>query len=220
MNTPYDGTDMNTAYKTEQEAFWAGQFGDDYIARNQGQALVASNLAFFGKVLPSTRGVASVVEFGANVGMNLEALRKLLPHASLAAVEINAKAAEQLAARGGIEVHCQSLLDFRPAREYDFVLIKGVLIHMNPDVLPQVYDLLHRASARYVCIAEYYNPAPVEVVYRGNHGKLFKRDFAGEMLDRFPDMRLLDYGFLYHRDPNFPHDDITWFLLEKTGRES
>jgi spore coat polysaccharide biosynthesis protein SpsF len=26
---------------------------------------------------------------------------------------------------------------------------------------------------------------------------------------------LVDYGFAYHRDPNFPQDDITWFLLEK-----
>ena len=37
------------------------------------------------------------------------------------------------------------------------------------------------------------------------------------MLDRFPDLRLLDYGFAYHRDPVFPQDDITWFLLEKAG---
>jgi spore coat polysaccharide biosynthesis protein SpsF len=55
----------------------------------------------------------------------------------------------------------------------------------------------------------------VEVPYRGNSGKLFKRDFAGEMLDRYSDLQLLDYGFGYHRDPQFPVDDITWFLLEK-----
>jgi spore coat polysaccharide biosynthesis protein SpsF len=44
---------------------------------------------------------------------------------------------------------------------------------------------------------------------------LFKRDFAGEMMDRYPDLKLLDYGFVYHRDPAFPDDDITWFLMEK-----
>jgi spore coat polysaccharide biosynthesis protein SpsF len=27
----------------------------------------------------------------------------------------------------------------------------------------------------------------------------------------------VDYGFAYRRDPNFPQDDITWFLLEKRG---
>ena len=64
-------------------------------------------------------------------------------------------------------------------------------------------------------IAEYYNPTPVEVKYRGHDGRLFKRDFAGEMLDRFPDLKLVDYGFNYHRDHNFPQDDGNWFLLEK-----
>ena len=29
------------------------------------------------------------------------------------------------------------------------------------------------------------------------------------------DLTLLDYGFLYHRDNNFPQDDISWFLIEK-----
>jgi len=29
-------------------------------------------------------------------------------------------------------------------------------------------------------------------------------------------MQLVDYGFAYRRDPNFPQDDITWFLMEKT----
>jgi hypothetical protein len=43
----------------------------------------------------------------------------------------------------------------------------------------------------------------------------FKRDFAGEIMDRFPDLRLVDYGFVYHRDPQFPQDDFTWFLMEK-----
>ena len=38
-------------YKTEQEEFWAGNFGDEYIQRNQGDKLLASNLALFSKAL-------------------------------------------------------------------------------------------------------------------------------------------------------------------------
>jgi hypothetical protein len=38
------------AYKTEQEAFWAGEFGTGYIERNQGADLLAANLSFFSKV--------------------------------------------------------------------------------------------------------------------------------------------------------------------------
>lgn len=210
---------MTSNYKTEQEGFWAGQFGDDYVKRNQGAAIVAGNLALFGKVLERTAGVKSVLEFGANIGMNLAALRALVPGVALSAIEINESAVANLRQQGDIEVHAQSILEFVAQRKHDLVLIKGVLIHMNPDCLAQVYDLLYESSARYICVAEYYNPSPVELTYRGNTGRLFKRDFAGEMLDRFVGLRLLDYGFRYHRDSNFPQDDITWFLLEKAGQQ-
>lgn len=33
-------------YKTEQEAFWAGDFGTEYIGRNDSDQLLASNLNF------------------------------------------------------------------------------------------------------------------------------------------------------------------------------
>ena len=138
------------SFTTEQEAFWAGEFGDDYTQRNVGAQWVASNLALFTKVLARTENVRSVLELGANLGLNLRALRQLLPQAELAAVEINAKAVAELKRLGGITVHHTSLLEFTPPRPSDLVLIKGVLIHLNPDRLPQAYDLLHAASARYV----------------------------------------------------------------------
>jgi hypothetical protein len=55
-------------FKTEQEAFWAGEFGTEYIQRNQGDALIASNLNFFSKALNAARGMHSCIEFGANIG--------------------------------------------------------------------------------------------------------------------------------------------------------
>jgi len=202
-------------YRTPQERFWAGEFGDEYTERNTGPAWVASNLALFGSILSRTRSVGSVLELGANRGLNLLALRQLLPRASFAAVEINARAAEALREIPGLEVHQASLLEFQPATPSDFVLIKGVLIHLNPEVLPVAYDRLYAASARYVCVVEYYNPSPVTITYRGHSDRLFKRDFAGELRARHTDLALLDYGFVYRGDANFPQDDLTWFLLEK-----
>ena len=35
-------------------------------------------------------------------------------------------------------------------------------------------------------------------------------------MERFSSLSLVDYGFLYRRDPNFPQDDIHWFLMEKS----
>ena len=203
-------------FKTEQEAFWAGEFGTEYIKRNQGDALLASNLDFFAKALRATRGVNTCIEFGANIGMNLKALKLLHPTQEQHGIEINADAALQLAQVIPAEhVHQTSILDFKPGQTWDLVLIKGVLIHINPEVLPQVYDKLVAASGRYLLVAEYYNPAPVAIPYRGHADRLFKRDFAGEIMERHPQMQLLDYGFTYRRDPNFPQDDITWFLMEK-----
>lgn len=205
-----------TQFKTEQEQFWAGEFGEAYTDRNRGANLVSANTALFTKIFSRTGRVGSVIEFGANAGMNLWAIRQLLPEAELAGVEINAKAAAELEAFGGITVHRVSILDFAPKAQYEMALTKGVLIHIDPDHLPTAYDVLHRSSRKYICLAEYYNPTPVEVRYRGEANRLFKRDFAGEMLDRFPDLKLVDYGFVYHRDV-FPQDDLTWFLMEKKG---
>lgn len=204
------------SFKTDQETFWAGEFGTEYIQRNQGDALLASNLDFFAKSLRAARDVKTAIEFGANIGMNLKALKLLHPSQEQYGIEINADAARQLAqVIPAAHVHQTSILDFQHGQTWDLVLIKGVLIHINPDALPQVYDKLVAASGRYVLVAEYYNPAPVAITYRGHADRLFKRDFAGEIMERHPQMQLVDYGFAYRRDPNFPQDDITWFLMEK-----
>jgi pseudaminic acid biosynthesis-associated methylase len=203
-------------FKTEQEAFWAGEFGTEYIQRNQGDTLLASNLALFSNSLRATNNIKTCIEFGANIGMNLHALKLLFPSIDLHAIEINGDAAAQL--KNFIpekNVSQCSILEYSPSVPMDLVLIKGVLIHINPNELPHVYDKLVTSCDRYLLVIEYYNPTPVAIPYRGHLDRLFKRDFAGEIMDRHPKMQLLDYGFVYRRDSNFPQDDCTWFLMEK-----
>lgn len=203
-------------YKTDQEEFWAGSFGKDYIERNQGADLLAANLNFFAKALLRAGPIASVTEFGANIGMNLKALKLLYPRIRAKAIEINPEAAEHLKTVIGNEnTYCGSMLDYDPSETTELALIKGVLIHTNPDHLNRVYDLLYKVSTKYVLVCEYYNPSPVAIPYRGHNDRLFKRDFAGEMLEKFKSLKLIDYGFAYRRDPAFPQDDITWFLMQK-----
>ncbi|GBR75484.1 putative methylase [Candidatus Termititenax persephonae] len=138
----------------------------------------------------------------------------MLPDCEISAVEINKKATQILHSKG-FKVYNQSILDFNVDYKRDFVFIKTVLIHINPEELQNVYQKLYDASSQYIMIAEYYNPTPVEVLYRGHSSKLFKRDFAGEMLDKFSNLKLVDYGFTYHRDNYYCNDDLNWFLLEK-----
>lgn len=203
-------------YQSEQEVFWAGEFGNDYIARNNTDELLASNLHFFSNALNKIGKIESVIELGANVGMNLRALKLLYPMQKQFGIEINQKAHKQLASfLGAPNTFNGSIFDFKSSDKFDLALIKGVLIHINPEMLDAVYQSLYSLSARYIMIAEYYNRTPIEISYRGHSGKLFKRDFCGELLDKFPDLQLINYGFSYHRDKAFPQDDITWFLMEK-----
>lgn len=205
-------------FRTEQEKFWAGSFGDDYVDRNSSVHSIAGNVAFFSEVFQGKK-IESVVEFGPNVGMNLKALKTIYPDLKCGGVEINNKAADILERdktfEGNIDIYRGSILDYRPQKEYELSLIKGVLIHINPSELEKVYDKLYESSKKYILIAEYYSRTPESLKYRGATDKLFKRDFAGEFLDRFPSVDLVDYGFSYYRDPLQLQDDITWFLLEK-----
>jgi spore coat polysaccharide biosynthesis protein SpsF len=203
-------------YKTEQEEFWAGEFGNEYISRNNSKEILASNLNFFTKSLKQAGSPRSVIEFGANVGMSLQAIKLLYPSTKLHGIEINKNAASELAEHIGIEnVSNCSIFDYNNDFKFDIAIIKGVLIHINPSMLNLVYEKLYFASNKYILICEYYNPSPVVINYRGHNERLFKRDFAGEILEKYTDLKLIDYGFVYKRDVAFPQDDLTWFLLAK-----
>jgi spore coat polysaccharide biosynthesis protein SpsF len=198
----------------EQREFWSGEFGDEYTIRNSSSEEVASNIALFSEALNSiSSNPSSILEVGANRGLNILALRHLFPNCNFSAVEINPKAFEKLTELN-VEATNLSFQDFNSTKQYEVVLFKGVLIHMNPELLQEVYKKAALLSLRYVLLAEYFNPTPVEVEYRGHSKKLFKRDFAGEFLDQNEGWKLTDYGFAYNRGM-FPQDNLTWFLMER-----
>jgi pseudaminic acid biosynthesis-associated methylase len=185
-----------------QQEFWKGSFGNEYIERNKSDHLKASNLVLFSEILKSS-GIApkSILELGANIGLNLLALKQLIPNCETTGVEINDRAA--------------SIEEVEIIAEYDLVFTKGVLIHLDPQSLESVYKKIYDSSSRWILTIEYYSRSPQEIMYRGHENVLFKRDFAGELLDIYQNkLLLLDYGFIYHRD-TYPQDDLTWFLMEK-----
>ena len=197
------------------EGFWREEFGDEYHERQKQNDVgsVISNIALFSKILSKTKGVSRVIEFGCGTGQNMEAINLLGKDMAIIGVEINEEAALQVPVG---YIFRQSIFDFQPPKisNVDLAFTKGVGIHIPPEDIDKLYDVLYRSSNRYILMAEYYNPIPVEVEYRGHSGKLWKRDFAGEIMDKYPDLELIDYGFVYHKD-QFPQDDLTWFLLSK-----
>ena len=205
---------MKMTFKTEQENFWAGEFGLNYIDRNNSEPLLYSKVAMWARMLQAANNVNSITEFGCNIGLNLAALKRLQPSLKLSGYEINAEAARQAAEFNVAEIKQGSILEEIKDPKVDLTFTAGVLIHINPEYLDNVYSNLVNGSNRYVLVAEYYNPAPTKINYRGHEDRLFKRDFAGDLIDNYG-LKLIDYGFVYKRDNWAPQDDITWFLIEK-----
>jgi pseudaminic acid biosynthesis-associated methylase len=202
-------------YQTKQEIFWATDFGNDYPNRNQGEQLISVNVAIFSKILKNCPSVNSIAELGCNIGLNLIALNRINKNYKLKGYEINSKAAQEAKNLDIAEIINTTISEpLDSSKKFNLTFTKLVLIHINPEKLADVYQNLYDLSDRYILVYEYFNPKPMAIEYRANNDVLFKRDFAGELIDKY-NLKLVDYGFNYNREKYFPKDDGTWFLLEK-----
>lgn len=79
---------------SEQEQFWAGEFGDEYISRNSLEVILGPDIAMWSDILKHCSQLPETAfEMGCNIGANLCALKSIIPNINLSAAEINAKAA-------------------------------------------------------------------------------------------------------------------------------
>lgn len=210
------------------QQFWAGEFGDKYVDRNKGN--VENNISLFLEIFSLGIFVNNLIEIGAGTGENLEAIYSVDKEIKTSAIEINKKAANEINKKAkNKKINLEKLFvtsfeKFIPSssghrkKQYDMVLTKGFLIHVHPESIKDIYEKIFSISKKYILICEYFSPSCVPISYHGHDERLWKRDFAGEMIDMFPGLILLDYGFVYKRD-HFPQDNLTWFLLKKTKNE-
>jgi len=210
---------MASHFRSKQEQLWRGEFGDAYTDRNSvNVAHLAALTTNWVKILHCVAGAPprSILEVGANVGLNFRALRQLTD-AEFFAVEPNVKARERLlrdeiVPRENIRDGLCSAIPFDDD-SVDLAFTSGVLIHVGPDDLQRSCAEIYRVARRYIICIEYFADQPQEVVYRGETGALFKRDFGGFYLDNYPDLRVLDYGFAWKRTTGL--DNLTWWVLGK-----
>jgi len=199
----------------EQEKFWSGKFGNNYIFRNNSKKLQKNNDYFFKKIFHKKQRINSILEFGSNIGNNLLSLEKIYKNCSFTALELNTKACKILKKkRPKFKIVNNTILNFETNQKFNLVLCKGVLIHINPKQLKKVYEKIYNLSNRYILLAEYFSPNPEKIRYRNYKNKLFKRDFALEIMQNYKSLKLIDYGFVYHKD-KYPVDNLNWFLLKK-----
>ena len=60
-------------FNNSQEEFWYSKFGDDYTIRNNSPDLLAASIYMFSKIINCTYGIKSILEIGANRGINYDA---------------------------------------------------------------------------------------------------------------------------------------------------
>ncbi len=211
----------NNSPNTFQEQLWRGDFGDAYINRNDPNVeAIAARTQCWAEILRVVAGAPprSILEVGANIGLNLRALSGLCP-AALYAVEPNETARKILV--DDSVVTGERALDgvassiALPDGAVDFAFTSGVLIHIHPDDLLASCREIHRVSGRYIGCVEYFSDRPVEIPYREQREALFKRDFGAFYLENFPDLEVAGYGFFWKRISGL--DNLTWWVFEKRG---
>jgi spore coat polysaccharide biosynthesis protein SpsF len=201
------------AFETTHELLWAGDFGDAYVQRN---IEAERGRGDFWDEVVDRLAPASALELGCNVGANLRWLAGRLGTANVAGVDVNAGALAELRGRlPGVDARHASGLDVPfPDESFDLVLTVTVLIHQSGAELEAMMREVVRCSRRWVLCAEYADEREVEVPYRGQREALFRRDYGAIYRRAFPELRLVDTGFLA-RDPSTSWDDVTWWIFEK-----
>jgi pseudaminic acid biosynthesis-associated methylase len=194
------------------EGLWSGEFGDDYVERNR--AASEGRRPFWEHVLGKI-DAASALEIGCNVGGNLRWLAELLGAENVAGVDVNEHALEVVRSEiPGVDARVASARELPFADDsFDLVFTTGVLIHQSPEELPRVMDEIVRASRRYVLCGEYRADELEEVPYRGQRGALYKQDYGRLYQERFPQLRLLEEGFLPKSEGVW--DDVTYWIFEQ-----
>jgi pseudaminic acid biosynthesis-associated methylase len=200
--------------------FWKGDFGNDYIRRNDyHEQNLEMGVRAFDRMLGHRYPIRSVMEVGSNIGLNLWFLNELWKgEVSLYAVEPNSKAFEILTTQESFPLAGAWKGDVfnLPLEDdaMDLVFTSGVLIHIHPRDLARAVSEIVRVSRHLVLCVEYFSHQPVEVPYRGQEGLLFKRDFGGFYLSQFPTLQVVDYGFLWQHEFKI-FDDLNWWLFAK-----
>jgi pseudaminic acid biosynthesis-associated methylase len=209
----------------KQTRTWRGRFGREYTDRNPqsvaeldalysrwfGRSRTSLNQEFLGDLNRSMR----VLEVGANVGCQLQAL-KTMGFENLYGIELQRYAVEQARGRlNGIDIIQASAFDI-PFKDgyFDLVFTSGVLIHISPEQIEKALSEIVRCTRCYVWGFEYYAESYKAVRYRGLDDLLWKTDFAELYRSSFPALKVVRKRRLQH-DHNDNEDCM--FLLQKPG---
>lgn len=189
-------------------AFWQGDFGRDYLTRNQVD--YKERIPLLTHIAEMT-GAQTFLDVGTNAGWNLLALRHINPEFMMSGVDVNQQALEK-AQIAGFDMHvspADKIVDIFGEQAADMVITSGVLIHVAPEDIKDTMQAIVDCSSQYVLAIEYEADTEQEVEYRGNKGKLWKRPF-GKLYEELG-LSLIETGNATG------YRECSYWLMEKSG---
>lgn len=195
----------------EQIKIWKGEFGNAYTDRCDISYM--SKVGHFKEMIAGL-DLRSILEVGCNRGINLLALRHLLgDKVKIQGVEPNEYAAG-LARDQGFTIYDGAIykLPF-PDNYFDLVFTNGVLIHVPLEKLSSAIKEMYRVSKHYLLAAEYYAPEETEIIYRGHHNLLWKRNFYFHFKNTVPVYMMRQGQYTRGSGP------VNWWLFGTSGIE-
>ena len=198
---------------------WKGDFGNSYIQRHlNNEETINHREKTFKDIfaLLSDNPPNSILECGANIGLNLRAISRI-SDAKLFAIEPNGLACSHLSNSGltPAPTILQNTVDqiSLDDQSIDLVYTLTLLIHIPEEYLARACAEIYRVSKRNILCIEYFNPYPQTIKYRGHNDMLFKRDYGSYWMDNYPNLELLGNGFLWNRTTGM--GDVNWWLFKK-----
>ena len=162
--------------------------------------------------------IQNVLDCGSNIGRNIGYLmdERLLNNRDFTALDINIDALNILKSKHpNVQTLEANLIDFDSSETYDLVFTSGVLIHIHPDNLKNVFDRLMLCTKKYLILIEYFSRTITEIVYHGQSELLWKRDYGKDFMEH-SNWRVVSYGFLWGQEfDDCGFDDCNYWVFER-----
>lgn len=199
--------------KTKQLKYWEGKFGEEYIKRNSDIQVFLKRKTFFTNILKKYKDIRSILEVGCNIGGNLYTINQINDKYNLCGIEPNKKAYEMAKKLYPYASFLKTnVFELSSKIKYDLVFTSGVLIHISNKDLEQALKKIYKVSNKYILTIEYYSKFRKVIPYRNLTDALFKRPYDKEWLNIFPNIQIIEKGYLDNRNG---FDRSNWWLFKK-----
>lgn len=196
---------------SKQLDHWTGEEGREYAARGENN-LTAPRVHMWEHIInavPELEGL-STLEVGCNKGYNLKILQTW-GH-DVVGIDPVGKIPERF--NEGILINKGVAEDIKFGDDsFDFVFSCGVLIHIHPDNQLKAIREMVRVAKKYIAVIEYFDANLTSVPYRGKNDLLWKRDYGSLVMNEFPLLNCVAYGFFWKRLTGL--DNLTYWVFEK-----